>query len=581
MFRHPASMVSAAALLALAGSVLSCGAGSGAKAIRDEPGKVGEALGASECIKAGEDAEPWVVDLPAERGGEIEGALGKGQVVLVSWDCKELRLVRGCTVTGTYEYSGWEPRPERKVLEDADSVGASLSGGQAIKAKIAAEMERGTKLLIGYSFAGQYATTLPRITRNMLSGDSGVCAKATHFVSTATVGAYAVTSSAGAEIGAVAEIFDQGARGQSSSKEFRATKVGELEACNKAKAGDNPTPQCLSPVKMLLVGIAEGAPPSGGLRPRPSSGNQVPCPPGSHRSDGMCLSSKKAKTRVCEIGDEADCNKQCAAGDAPSCANLGFMYEKGKGITANDKKAFEFYKKACDQKDLDGCTGLGVLYSKGQGVDANQKLAATIFQEACNRGNARACSSIGHQARLKRDYDEAVRWFERACKGGYERACFYAASFMVKLKKDERKAFSYANSACVGDDFRGCLVAASMMYSGAGTSPNPAEANKYQSKALNSLLKDCEDKDSEACEVIGDFYNGQYGKKGRAPEKALPFYEKGCSGGQWDACYEAGLLQEKGDPPVKANPATAKQLFDKACQHGVTAACSKIGKRPR
>jgi TPR repeat protein len=47
--------------------------------------------------------------------------------------------------------------------------------------------------------------------------------------------------------------------------------------------------------------------------------------------------------------------------------DLGFMYEKGRGVPQNDVKAVEWYSKAANQNDARGKTNLGFMYENGRG----------------------------------------------------------------------------------------------------------------------------------------------------------------------------------------------------------------------
>jgi TPR repeat protein len=40
--------------------------------------------------------------------------------------------------------------------------------------------------------------------------------------------------------------------------------------------------------------------------------------------------------------------KACGLNVGEGCSNLGFSYDKGKGVKQDDFKAVEFYQKACD-----------------------------------------------------------------------------------------------------------------------------------------------------------------------------------------------------------------------------------------
>ena len=63
--------------------------------------------------------------------------------------------------------------------------------------------------------------------------------------------------------------------------------------------------------------------------------------------------------------------KACDQNFSMACSNLGYAYEKGKGVEKDLEKAIKFYEKAC--KDNEGCTELGLLYANGTGVEKDLK----------------------------------------------------------------------------------------------------------------------------------------------------------------------------------------------------------------
>jgi TPR repeat protein len=561
----PRNALVCAALLFATG----CPSGFAAKAARGENPGATSAFGTRTCTGPGNDVEPWVVDMPADRRVEIEAEMQKG-VVLVAYDCKTVDLVRGCKTSGDYGYTGTTLVEDEVVLDDADSVAANLSGGAILAAKLQAEMNRGMKVHIGYVLVGQRSTTIRRVSRADLIGD---CDRVTHFIARSSLGAYAMIANSSAKMGAVAEVFSRGASASSSSSSFKSTTAGDKPACQSASPDDGAPPiKCRAPVKLLLSAIsttniaASEEPPFEENRP-------VACPENMVRKNGACVHNAPSLPRMCVMANQIDCDKQCSAGDAPSCARLGFMYESGKGIGVDDARAYQFYQRACDAGSIDGCVGLGFLFSKGRFVNRDLVRAAKMFRDACERGHARACNGIGQQARIEGNAVEAIRWFERSCNLGYARACFYAGNLLATEGKEPERALRNHQDACVGRDDRGCLAMAGMIFSGLGTAPDPIRAKELQTKALESLTKDCTAGDIEACGVIGDFYNGRYGKEVRKPEKALEFYDKACQGGRGDACRSAGALLELGDGNVVSDPAKSQKYFEQACGRGVKEAC--------
>jgi uncharacterized protein len=567
-------------------ALTSCGGGAGgaAKAARADQPTASSAMG-GKCTSPTEDAEPWVIDLKADNRGALKAALDKG-VVVVSYDCKELKILRSCQVRGNYEYSGTGFNEDTIRLNDADSVRATLSGGAALAGSLEADMQRGTKLDIAYAVVGERNTTLPTITRDQL-GDG--CKGATHFVATASIGAFVMRSTTDAKVGAAAEVFGQGASAQSSSSSSLNQSSGKRPVCQKATSQDQaPLNECDFPLKLRLVAIGE---PGGAAAPaaRAHGGTtttrmQAACAAGTVRSNGVCVSEKTATNKVCNASQPSECEGECKKGNGPSCAIAGLAYEKGKGVTEDVAKAMQLYEAGCMKKDQDSCTGMGFLFSKGEGVPKDPRRAETIFREGCEKGNARACSGLGHQFRLAGDMNPAVDLFERACKLGYGRACFYAAAIIFKSGKDPKRAFwNYAN-ACTGNDMRGCLAESVLLQTGQGAAANQGESMSLRDKAVKGLETACEKKDGDACENLGDYWMGNYDKSVKKPEKAIGYYANACGAGVDDACMAAGKIYEVGAPPYipksKDTAKAANGLYQVACMRGNLEGCKKANMKP-
>src|SRR5262245_39145741 len=90
-----------ATLTAAAVGALGCGP-SAASNVRGDAPTTGDSIGGA----CGDEPAPWVIDLPEDRANQLENEMKKGGIVLVRFDCKELRIVRGCDVRlgGDYAY---------------------------------------------------------------------------------------------------------------------------------------------------------------------------------------------------------------------------------------------------------------------------------------------------------------------------------------------------------------------------------------------------------------------------------------------------------------------------------------------
>ncbi len=55
-------------------------------------------------------------------------------------------------------------------------------------------------------------------------------------------------------------------------------------------------------------------------------------------------------------------------GDALAQVNLGFMFDRGKGVPQDDAEAARWYRRAAEQGNAEAQFNLGFMYSEGRGV---------------------------------------------------------------------------------------------------------------------------------------------------------------------------------------------------------------------
>lgn len=83
-------------------------------------------------------------------------------------------------------------------------------------------------------------------------------------------------------------------------------------------------------------------------------------------------------------------------GNAAAQYNLGLLlFQGGKGVQRNDKKAVAWYRKAAEQGYADAESELGYMYEIGGGVKQNTKEAARWYRKAADQGNVNARNSLG------------------------------------------------------------------------------------------------------------------------------------------------------------------------------------------
>jgi TPR repeat protein len=145
-------------------------------------------------------------------------------------------------------------------------------------------------------------------------------------------------------------------------------------------------------------------------------------------------SASELAEHPCRYGDAARCVAKCESGDAQTCNAAGVLFEFDGGDRSDPQVASGYYRRSCDGNYGPGCNNLAWLYLRGTGVARDQPQAMRLFMAAfdaarlaCTRGDASGCLLAGellyegHAGR--RDDEEALAFFRRACQAGEPRAC--------------------------------------------------------------------------------------------------------------------------------------------------------------
>ena len=67
--------------------------------------------------------------------------------------------------------------------------------------------------------------------------------------------------------------------------------------------------------------------------------------------------------------------------------NLGWLYEEGKGVAQDFKKALRWYRKAASLGNADAESGLAGMYRDGKGVPKDLKKAIELYRRAAEHGS--------------------------------------------------------------------------------------------------------------------------------------------------------------------------------------------------
>lgn len=112
-------------------------------------------------------------------------------------------------------------------------------------------------------------------------------------------------------------------------------------------------------------------------------------------------------------------------GDAEAQYDVGYRYEKGRGVDEDEELALEWYNRSAEQGLAKAQYKVGVFYMKGIAVDKDTEQAKPWLQKAADQGYAPAQYQLGKlytTAGAGRNYRMAVTWLQKARDNGYEPA---------------------------------------------------------------------------------------------------------------------------------------------------------------
>jgi len=113
-------------------------------------------------------------------------------------------------------------------------------------------------------------------------------------------------------------------------------------------------------------------------------------------------------------------------GFAQAQYNLGVMYEKGKGVKKNLKKAKKWFQFAAEQGVVKAQYKLGLMYGKGKGVAKDYSKAIKWWNLAADQGNGKAQINLGWMYEMgkgvPKDAQKAANWYQLASNQGLAKA---------------------------------------------------------------------------------------------------------------------------------------------------------------
>ncbi len=226
-------------------------------------------------------------------------------------------------------------------------------------------------------------------------------------------------------------------------------------------------------------------------------------------------------------------------------ANLGYLYERGYGVTTDAAEAVRWYRKAADQNHDDGLFHLGRAYENGIGVARDINQARTYYTKAAAVGSGAAQEALANLGTGpapappgQAEFDEGVRLYQAKDFGG-------AAKVFTRLAERGH--------------VRAQLQIGYQYELGEGVKQSAEEAVKWFRKAA-------EQGDAASQSNLGDMYEDGKGVREDWPE-AAKWYRQSADGGNANGQFRLGRAYQFGIG-VPQNRQEAIRWFDQAGDQG-------------
>lgn len=533
-----------------------------------------DALGGKDAACVGEPklTRPFIVDLDADARVDLEAAMKKG-VVVVAYDCASLRVLPNCKVPDVgYEYVGTSRKEQLVQMKSSDELRANMPISAA---KLSTEVESGRTIDLGLVLVGRNSTTLAQLERADLGGS---CDGATHYVQSATLGAFSMATGSVGKAAVVAEMFGAGAGAKSESERKSMNTDGSLEACRASDPDATAPPaECRAPLRIELAPIQQKIAAVGKQsdeQKKAAAAAESPCEPGFQWVDGIC-SAAAGGAYLCDPKNAAECESQCQKGSAGSC----FNFARTSGVKRYSPAWKDLMKKSCDGGYADGCAEFA--YRELPDTDLPNAAELTraplaMLAKSCADGSALGCERVGDvltdETYGHHDVQKAVRAYDRGCTLGRGMACWSAALVYFKgegLPQNTERGLSYLVKSCKAGSADECDDLSNVRATG-----------KYGARVdVDGAVRAGRDAcrlDHELCELAAK----RVEKLGRNAE-AFEFANRGCAGGDYASCAALGRYYDNG-LGTTPDPAKAREAHMKGCENGDgdAGSCRKVGITP-
>ena len=313
----------------------------------------------------------YVTEWAASEKANLEARTAEGGAVAVEFTGCELRLVPECELDGEYLWKRTTPARDTLEIRNEEELHAKLPLGVAT---LSGELARSGTLLVETTVAGQ--RQLAGVRSDEVP-DQGACKRATHVVTSVTLGSFALRATDETAGRGRVEVAGVGGGGQARERGRTVRSAGSPEQCATATA-DGPAADCGSPLQVFLTAIpgrTEPAPPPGQIKADFVSGD------GSIRWDVF-------------LSDDAACTTPCTrwvAAEQPILikerTSGGFFAPKAEKLHVDHLGGADQHVRLTAHKTRTGRLVGGILFTTFGGITALTGGVLSIFACGAEEGD--------------------------------------------------------------------------------------------------------------------------------------------------------------------------------------------------
>lgn len=526
------------------------------------------------------NGEPLIVDWKPQHRGDLEIAMHDG-IAVVEYTDKGFRLLKNCSVKGTYHFVGMSTKEQLVRLESADDVKANLPlGGAGLVGQIGGELGKSTTLDVAMVMIGKIRTTSNHITAKELEGS---CQGATHFVKGAMVGAFVMDTGDKAHARAVAEFFSIGASGGGRRESKVHNSDGTLDDCKQALPdAKSPPAKCGALLRVELLEIAKEEASKASVAQDEKKSPAAVCPSGMVIIGGKCTKPVAEQNAAeCVYGNARQCLDRCKAGNGASCGKLGLQLVRNDNVNIDGTQQERLQAgvnatiAGCKLGDGPSCESLGDMSANGLGGKPDMSSAVTAWLKGCEIAQEKACTKAGDAyytgVGVQQNYQTAAKLLDRGCMAGDQNACSELGIMFLGnagVGRDIARSGRLFEQACQGNSSAGCSNLGYLVEFGKGTTKNPPLAAQYYAKACKL--------DDGSCSSLAQAMHAGIGVQ-KNVDNAIKLYRIACKANDVASC---AVLKAYADPSTTVNAIDAKRNFEVwkgTCTSGIERDCTGIG----